>query len=138
MRSRPIFVVNLILAGLVLLVGGEPSAAVPVRHSGTVVLLDPLDGVLVIDEIGPWRVARGKTIVTRRTIGLTPTTRFRVFIRIDVPDRYAGDFLEVALEATDIAPGDFVTAECVQARGRLVAVTVTKAEDDPSAQSPRP
>jgi hypothetical protein len=127
MRRRPVAWM-LILAALALLSGGTASAASPLRHSGAVVRIDPLEGVLVIEEVGFWWVDRGETVVTRRTIGLRPTTRFRVFIRINVPDRYGGDFLEVALEATDIAPGDFVTAECVRERGRLVALTVTKAE----------
>ncbi len=128
MRSRLVVVWMLMLAGLALVLGGAASAAAPLRHSGTVVWIDPLDGVLVLDEVGPWRVAREETVVTRRTIALTPATHFNVFIRISVADRYAGDFLEVELEATDIAPGDFVTAECVRERGRLVARTITKAE----------
>jgi hypothetical protein len=116
---------TLLVAGLGLLPGGSLSAAGPTRHSGTVVGLDPEEVVLVIEEVGPWHVVRGETVVTRRTIGLTPSTRFNVFIRVDVPGRFAGDFLEVELEAADIAPGDFVTAECVRERGKLKALTVT-------------
>jgi hypothetical protein len=138
MRSRPVVVWMLMLAGLVPLLGGGASAAAPLRHSGTVVWIDPLEGVLVIEEVGPWRVTRGETVVTRRTIVLTPATSFNVFIRINVADRYAGDFLEVELEATDIAAGDFVTAECVRERGRLVALTVTKAETVVSGPSLQP
>jgi len=128
MRCRSILVWTLLVVGLGLLVGGAVSATGPARHSGTVVDLDPVEGVLVIDEVGPWRVVQGETVVTRRTIGLMPSTRFNVFIRVDVPGRFAGDFLEVELEATDIAPGDFVTAECIRERGKLVALTVTRAE----------
>lgn len=128
MRCRAILVWTLLVVGLGLLVGGAASGTGPARHSGTVVDLDPVEGVLVIDEVGPWRVVRGETVVTRRTIGLTPSTRFNVFIRVDVPGRFAGDFLEVELEATDIASRDFVTVECVRERGRLVALTVTMAD----------
>jgi hypothetical protein len=97
-------------------------------HSGSVAAIDPQGGVLIMEEVGPWRVEQGRTVVTRRTIGLTPATRFNTFIRVDVPGRFAGDFIEVALDAEDITPGDFVTAECLHEGGRLVAVRVTLAE----------
>jgi len=97
-------------------------------HSGVVVALDPQGGVMIMEEVGPWQVEQGRTVVTRRTIGLTSATTFNTFIRVDVPGRFAGDFIEVALDAEDITPGDFVTAECLDERGRLVAVRVTMAE----------
>jgi hypothetical protein len=97
-------------------------------HSGVVVALDPQGGVMIMEEVGPWRVEQGRIVVTRRAIGLTSATAFNTFIRVDVPGRFAGDFIEVALDAEDITPGDFVTAECVHERGRLVAVRVTMAE----------
>lgn len=100
----------------------------PSRYSGTVIAVDQAEGVLVIDEIGPWSVQQGRTRLTRRTIAFGPSTRFNVFIRVNVPGRFGGDFLEVELEAGDVAPGDFVTAECVLERGRLVARSVTVAE----------
>jgi hypothetical protein len=97
-------------------------------HSGAVVAIDPQGGVMIMEEVGPWRVERGRTVVTRRTISLTSATTFNSFIRVDVPGRFAGDFIEVALDAEDITPGDFVTAECLHERDRLVAVRVTRAE----------
>jgi hypothetical protein len=97
-------------------------------YSGAVVTLDPQGGVMIMEEVGPWRVEQGRTVVIRRTISLTSATTFNTFIRVDVPGRFAGDFIEVALDAEDITPGDFVTAECVLERGRLVAVRVTMAE----------
>jgi len=39
-----------------------------------------------------------------------------------------GQFIEVTLDAEDIAPGELVTAECTLERGRLVARRVTLAE----------
>jgi hypothetical protein len=103
-------------------------AANTAKHSGTVAAIDPQGGVMIMEEIGPWRVEQGTTVVTRRTISLTPATKVNTFIRVDVPGRFAGDFLEVELAAEDITPGDFATAECVRQRGRLVAVRVTLAE----------
>lgn len=68
--------------------------------------------------------------MTRRTVVVTPDTEFNTFIRVNAPGGFAGDFLEVALEAGDVTPGDFATAECVAERGRLVAVRVTVAETE--------
>jgi hypothetical protein len=113
--------------GVLLTVSGV-GAAGTVSHSGTVVAIDPQGGVLILDEVGPWRVQQAQTVITRRTVALTPGTKFNTFIRVDVPGGFGGDFLEVALDAGDLTPGDFVTAECVTERGRLVAVRVTLAE----------
>ena len=83
---------------------------------------------MVMEEVGPWRLEKGKTVLTPRTISLTSATTFNTFIRVDVPGRFAGDFIEVELDAEAITPGDFATAECVRERGRLVALRVTLAE----------
>ncbi len=128
MRCRPMIVWTVLATGLTLGLVGPASPADPVRLSGTVAEVDPAQGLLIIDEVGPWRVVRGQTVLTRRTIEIRPSTRFNVFIRVDVPGHFGGDFLEVALEASDLAPGEFVTAECVRERGRLVALTVTLAD----------
>ena len=116
----------LALAMLLAVSGGE--AARTTAYSGTVVAIDPEVGVLTFDEVGPWRVAQGWTLVTRRTVTITPDTSFNTFIRVNAPGGFAGDFLEVALDAEDVTNGDFVTAECVAERGRLIAVRVTLAE----------
>lgn len=116
----------LALGVLLAVSGGE--AARTTAYSGTVVAIDPEVGVLTFDEVGPGRVAKGRTLVTRRTVAITPDTSFNTFIRINAPGGFAGDFLEVALDAGDVTAGDFVTAECVAERGRLIAVRVTLAE----------
>lgn len=120
-----------LLLALVLAAGPVASvsdAANTTTHSGTVAAIDPQGGVLIIEEVGPWRLEQGTTVVTRRTISLTSQTKVNTFMRVDVPGRFGGDFLEVELAAEDISPGDFATAECVRQRGRLVAVRVTLAE----------
>jgi hypothetical protein len=122
---------GLLLLALALGASAMTPAAAAARastHSGEVVALDPQGGVMIIDEVGPWRVAQGRTVVTRRTIRPTSATKFNTFIRVNVPGQFAGDFIEVTLDAEDITPGGLVTAECVHERGRLIAVRVTMAE----------
>jgi hypothetical protein len=116
------FVLGLAPAGLA--AGGARTS----MHSGTVVTIDPAGGVLIVAEVGPWRVAQGTTVVTRRSIVLTADTKFSSFIRVNAPGGFAGDFLEVELEADNVTPGDFVTAECAHERGGLVALRVSIAE----------
>jgi hypothetical protein len=103
-------------------------AAQATRYSGTVTAVDPEGGVMVLEEVGPWRLDRGATVVTRRTIRLTASTKYNVFVRVDAPGAFAGDFIEVVLDVNDVAVGDFVTAECVRRGDRPVALTVTVAE----------
>jgi hypothetical protein len=127
MNRRAISIpVMLVLA--VALATSAADAARTTRHSGTVLAIDLERRVMVVGEVGPWRLERGETAVTRRTISLTRETQFNLFMRVNRPGAFAGDFIEVALDAEDVAPDDFVTAECVQKEGRLVAVTVTVAE----------
>lgn len=97
-------------------------------HSGTLVAIDPAGGVLAFEEVGPWRVEQGRTVVTRRSVVFTPATKFNTFIRVNVPGAFGGDFLEVALDADSVTPGDFVTVELIREGGRLVAQRVTIAE----------
>jgi hypothetical protein len=109
-----------------------PVAAAPAgaRHSGSVVFIDAERGVLILDEVGPWRAGKGRALTTRLTIDLTMDTKVNTFIRINVPDHFAGEFIEVPLEAVDVTPGDVVTIDCRHEAGRLVAVTVTLAALD--------
>ncbi|HET7344027.1 MAG TPA: hypothetical protein VFL90_21365 [Methylomirabilota bacterium] len=124
-------VASLILSASLLGVAPAPAADTPhVKHSGTVVAVDAQRGVLVLAEVGPWRLDHGETVVTRRTIVLTPATKVDALIRVSVPGGFVGDFLEVPLDAADLTPGDFVTVDCLHERGRLVALRVSVAELD--------
>jgi hypothetical protein len=121
-----------LLAGLLLTASMAPAADTGrLTFSGIVAGLDPQGRVLLLDEVGPWRSGQGRSVTTRRTILFTDQTKFNTFIRITVPGRFTGDFLEVDLTADDVTPGDFATVECVRERGRLVAVRVTLAESHP-------
>lgn len=124
MRNIGVPVLIVVLLGAPSTTTGTAGSAI--RHSGIVLALEP--ELLVLEEVGPWRVENGRTVVTRRTIKLTPATKFNTFIRVDVVGAFAGDFIEVALDDGDVTPGDFVTAECRSVGGQLVAITVTVAE----------
>jgi hypothetical protein len=120
-----------ILLALFLLLPSAPPAALAApdtRHSGTIVAIDPQGGVMILEEIGPWGVDHGKTVVTRLTITLTALTKVNTFIRVNAPGAFAGDFIEVSLDVADVSPGDFATADCVHEHGRLIAPRVTVAE----------
>jgi hypothetical protein len=122
------------LAGVLVVVATTAVAGAgedTMRHSGTIVEIDPAAGVLVLEEVGPWRVVNGETVVTRVTIGLTDSTRFASFIRVDAPGGYRGDFLEVPLDAYDVAPGDYVTIDCLHTGTRMTALSVAVAEIGP-------
>jgi hypothetical protein len=45
---------------------------------------------MILDEVGPWRVERAATVVTRWTIGLTPSTTYNLFMRVNAPRAFAG------------------------------------------------
>lgn len=121
MRSAGLLAMTLILLGT-----AAADAGGGLRYSGTVLAIDPGAGMMVIEEVGP---GRGSTpVMTRRTITITSRTKFNRFIRVSGPGGFAGDFIEVVLDADDVALGEFVTAECSLERGRLVAFLVTLAE----------
>jgi hypothetical protein len=106
----------------------SPVARAAERRSGTVVSVDDRSGTIVIDEIGPWRVEKGVTQVTRHSIVVTAATKITSHVRVNVPGRFSGDFIDVALELADVSPGDIVTVECRRERGRLVASSIDVAE----------
>jgi hypothetical protein len=134
MRKVP----GLLLTGLLLAAPAAPAVDTGrITFSGTVAAIDPQGGVLLLEEVGPSRPGQGSAI-TRRTVLLTAETKFNSFIRVSVPGGFAGDFLEVDLDADSVTPGDFATVECVRQRGRLVALRVTLAESHPVGNYPTP
>lgn len=97
------------------------------KHSGTVLALDRTASVIVLAEIGPWRVRGGATVITRRTILVTPRTEFTQVKRVSRVGAtgWIGDFAEVPLNAWEVRQGDFVTAEVRYEDQRLTALKVT-------------
>jgi hypothetical protein len=125
MRAR---VVTLVIVALLSIATRPAEATADVKHSGTILAVDRQSGVLTLAEVGPWRVVDGTTQVTRRTIKLTPSTQYSVFMRVNAPGQFGGDFIEVPLEVTDLSVGDFVTVDCVTQHGQLIALRVSMAD----------
>jgi len=121
----------LALALLTLCAGVTVTPAAPdglERHSGTVVTIDRLRDVIVVDEIGSWDPATERARVTRHRIHVTGLTDFTVFTRSTIAGGYRGDFVEIQLDVVELSRGDIVTAECVRADGALVALGVIVAD----------
>jgi hypothetical protein len=119
----PVTLITVACLGLLALAAGADE-----RRSGRVIAVDDRSGVIVIDEVGPWRVQKGVTQVTRHSIVVTPSTKITSHIRVNIPGRFQGDFLEVPFELGDVARGDFVTVECRREGGRLIASSIAVAE----------
>lgn len=104
--------------------GGELSV------SGTVTSIDPANGILVVTEMGPWTIANGETVMTRRTFALTARTEFARVSRSDspAPTGWTGDFVEAPAAPDQLRPGDFVTVEVQRDGARLIARRVTLVE----------
>ena len=108
-----------VVVGVPLVAGAEA-----IKHSGAVIAINKDAGTIVLSEVGPWRVEKGVTKITRRTISVTPSTKF-VEVKRSMETPFPGDFVEGALVAGDLKVGDFVTVECLHEGKRLTAVKVT-------------
>lgn len=77
------------------------------KYSGTVLSVDRSAGVIVVGDMGPWRIKEGVT--HRRTIGVTPSTEFVSVKRASgpAPSGWVGDFS--VLPGWQVKPGDWVT-----------------------------
>ena len=100
-----------------------PAGAQTVNHSGTILAVDNVGGTIVLGEVGPWRVERGVTEMTRRVISVTASTKF-VEVKRSTDTLFPGDFVETALDAGALKVGDFVTVECRHEGKRMTALKV--------------
>ena len=99
------------------------------RYSGVVDSVDRSSGSLTIGEVGPWRLERGQTVITRRTVHWDAQTRFVRLRRVaDPPSGYRGDFVEEHADASAATPGAFVTVECERYGTRLRAIRLAIAD----------
>ena len=125
--TRPMMVVVL----LALAVPGWASTA-GIRHSGTVVAVDQTGGTLTLDELGPWRVQHGKTVITKRTVtvtGSTEWTRASRAARVG-PQGWLHEFVEASIGPWEVRPGDYATVEMGPTAGRAIATKVIVSELD--------
>lgn len=95
-------------------------------HSGTVIAVDPQKGTILLGEVGPWHVKDGQTEITRRTIGVEPSTQIVMLKRSREPgpSGWPGDFVEVPLGAWAVKGGDFVTVRVEQKEKRPIATRI--------------
>jgi hypothetical protein len=98
------------------------------RHSGTIVTIDRLRDVIIVEETGSWDPSREQARVTRNRIHVTGLTEFKVFVRSNIPGGYPGDFAEIQLDVIELSSGDTVTAECVRVGPALVALSIVVAD----------
>jgi hypothetical protein len=111
---------------LVLVLAGIAGAQEVSKHSGVIVDADERAGILVLAEVGPWQVRDGATVITYRTIRLTPGTEFAIVFRAeDAASGFPNDFVETPLEPWAVYLGDHVTVECRREGARLVALKLT-------------
>jgi hypothetical protein len=97
------------------------------RHSGTLAAIDQASGTIVVEEVGPWRLAAGETVTTRRTFTVTPETQFVRVTRApgEGPSGWQGDYVQTAIERWGAEPGEFVTVEAIRRDAGLRAVKIT-------------
>ncbi len=106
--------------------GGPIAAGETVRYSGTVTAIDAERGTIVLAEVGPWRLVRGRTQTTERIVRTTASTQILLAKRADnAPSGFPNDFVTVPLSDSPLFTGDFVTVECERQGKRLTATTVT-------------
>jgi hypothetical protein len=120
-----------LVAALVLLVAvaAAASAGQLEKRSGSIVAIPDDAKTFVLAEVGPWQVRDGATVVTRRTIALTPETEFAIVSRADPgPGGFLGEFVETRIGPDGVYLNDYVTVECRHDGGRLVAVKITVVE----------
>jgi hypothetical protein len=120
-----------VLAALVAVLGlaGTSEAQERMKHSGSVVSIDEAKGMLVLAEIGPWMVREGKTVITYRTITLTPDTAFAIASRdYATLEAWPGQFVENALPAGSIYANDYVTIDCLHKGTQQIALKITVSE----------
>ena len=122
-------VVSVVFVGFAAPCWAQPAVT---GHSGTVTAVDRAAGSVTIEEIGPWRVEGGQTVVTPITVradGSTTWTRARRAAGAG-PSGWDGELVEAPQGAWEVKPGDYVTVEVPREGKRGVAVRVTVVELD--------
>ena len=102
---------GVLLAALLTLAAPAWAGSDEVTHSGTVLTVDRTAGRIVLEELGPWEVKDGKTVLMRQTIVVTPSTQFSGVKRAAgaAPSGWIGGLVEVPRQPWQLQPGDFVS-----------------------------
>jgi hypothetical protein len=119
-----------IAAAAVMLLGAagtaRAGAGAEVRHSGTIVTVDPGKNRLTLEEMGPWTPEHA--VKRTRAIGLDASTKIELVARTRAATTaggWPGGYEESALTVGDLKPGDFVTVTATKADHGLRAVSIT-------------
>ena len=114
---------------MLLAVGVSARAAHIERHSGSIESIPGDARTFVLAEVGPWQVRNGATVLTRRTIELTPETKYVIVARVDAaPSGFRGDWVEFEIGPERVYLNDQITVECRHDGKRLVALKITVVE----------
>jgi hypothetical protein len=114
---------------MLLAVGASAGAAQIERHSGSIVSIPEDARTFVLAEVGPWQVRNGATVLTHRTIELTPETKYTIVARVTAaPSGYRDDWVEFEIGPERVYLNDQVTVECRHEGKRLLAVKITVIE----------
>ena len=121
---------RVMVALLMLLAIDAPARAAQVeRHSGSIESIPDDARTFVLAEVGPWQVRNGETVLTHRTIELTPETKYAIVARVDAaPSGFRGDWVEFEIGPERVYLNDQVTIECRHDGKRLVALKITVIE----------
>lgn len=112
--------------GAVLSLVAASDAQETVKHSGSVVAIDDKAGTVVLAEVGPWKLRDGATVITYRTITVTPDTAFAVARRsTDPANGFPGQFVEEPLAPGALALNDYVTIDSRHEPKRVRALKIT-------------
>lgn len=122
---------RIVVALVVVITGlaGPAAADERMKHSGTIVAIAGDGSRVVLAEVGPWRVRKGSTVLTYRTITVTPDTRFTIVGRaVDAATGFVGDFVEMPIDREGLYVDDYVTVDCEHRGKRLLALKITVTE----------
>jgi hypothetical protein len=108
---------------------GTAGADERMKHSGTIVAIDEKGGTIRLAEIGPWKVHDGQTVITYRTIAITPETEFAIVGReYATINGWPGEFVESALPPDGLYVDDYVTVDCLHKGAKQIALKITVSE----------
>jgi hypothetical protein len=120
----------LVIAGSVLTAVGLANGEPTVTYAGTIRSI--ANGVMVVEDVGPWRGTQQETEITAREIILDPTATFVVARRVkDGRTAFPGDYVEIPAQRSELKPGTFVAVQCQPTRDGCQLVKATMVPPQP-------